>query len=139
RDLLNSWSSEDAAAGSGQKPAAWKKIMPFLWLGGAVALMAAGLKATAAEAVAGMFFGSGFMLLMGGLSIARQWMNRSSGEAGSLWQIGLRNVARRPSRSLAVMGMMAGGIFLVTAVNAFRMSAGEVDKPASGTGGFALI
>jgi hypothetical protein len=35
--------------------------------------------------------------------------------------------------------MMAGGIFLVTAVNAFRMSAGDVTKRDSGTGGFALI
>ena len=51
----------------------------------------------------------------------------------------MRNVSRRPSRSLAVIGMMAGGIFMVTAVNAFRMSAGDVSLRSSGTGGFALI
>ncbi|TDU81511.1 ABC-type lipoprotein release transport system permease subunit [Prosthecobacter fusiformis] len=139
RDLLGSWSADDAAAGQASKQPLWRKLMPFLWLGGAAALMAAGTQATAPEAVAGMFFGSGFLLLMGGLSLARRWMLRSSGLAHSLWQIGVRNVTRRPSRSLAVMGMMAGGIFLVTAVNAFRMSAGDVSNPASGTGGFALI
>jgi ABC-type antimicrobial peptide transport system permease subunit len=49
-------------------------------------------------------------------------------------------VARRPSRSLAVLGMMAGGIFLVMAVNAFRMGVdADLTKRESGTGGFALI
>jgi hypothetical protein len=67
-------------------------------------------------------------------------MRRDGGEmAQTLWQIGVRNVSRRPSRSLAVIGMMAGGIFMVTAVNAFRMSAGDVSLRSSGTGGFALI
>lgn len=139
RDLLGSWSADDAAAGQASRQPLWRKLMPFVWLGGAAALMAAGTQATAPAAVAGMFFGSGFLLLMGGLSLARRWMLRSTGLAHSLWQIGVRNVTRRPSRSLAVMGMMAGGIFLVTAVNAFRMSAGDVTDPASGTGGFALI
>jgi len=138
RDLLGSWSAEDAA-GQGAKMPLWKKALPLVWLGGAIALMAAGTQASAPEAVAGMFFGSGFLLLMAGLSLAKRWMQRSLGLAQTLWQIGVRNVSRRPSRSLAVMGMMAGGIFLVTAVNAFRMSAGDVAKPTSGTGGFALI
>lgn len=136
RELLGSWAPEETGP---TKQAAWRKLMPFLWLGGAAALIAAGSRATAPEAVAGMFFGSGFLLLMGGLSLARRWMLRNSGLAAALWQIGLRNISRRPSRSLAVMGMMAGGIFLVTAVNAFRMSAGDVAKPTSGTGGFALV
>ncbi|WP_176159267.1 ABC transporter permease [Prosthecobacter debontii] len=137
RDLLGAWSAEDTEVPV--RVAGWKKVLPVVWLLGAVSLMLAGTQATAAEAVAGMFFGSGFLLLMAGLSIAKRWMQRSLGLAQSLWQIGLRNISRRPSRSLAVMGMMAGGIFLVTAVNAFRMSAGDVDQPTSGTGGFALI
>jgi hypothetical protein len=58
----------------------------------------------------------------------------------SLTQIGVRNVVRRPGRSLAVLGMMAGGIFLVAAVNAFRLTAeSDSSKRDSGTGGFALI
>lgn len=137
RDLLGSWSGEDAA--QSKRMPGWKKFLPIVWLGGAVALMATGTQASAPEAVAGMFFGSGFLLLLGGLSLAKRWMQTTAGVAQSLWQIGVRNVSRRSSRSLAVMGMMAGGIFLVTAVNAFRMSAGDVEKPTSGTGGFALI
>jgi hypothetical protein len=92
------------------------------------------------EAVAGMFFGSGMLLMIAGLLWLRGWMRRDSGVlANSLWQIGSRNISRRPSRSLAVIGMMAGGIFLVVAVNAFRMSAGDDSLRSSGTGGFALI
>jgi hypothetical protein len=95
-----------------------------------------------------MFFGAGFLLLIAGLLMVRRWLiekNQPSGSGqpqslASLVSIGLRNVTRRPGRSLAVVGMMAGGIFLVIAVNAFRMSADA--NPAdrqSGTGGFALI
>jgi hypothetical protein len=82
-----------------------------------------------------MFFGSGMLLMIAGLLYLRRWMRRDSTSlAQTLTQIGLRNISRRTSRSLAVIGMMAGGIFLVVAVNAFRMDATE-----AGTGGFALI
>lgn len=92
------------------------------------------------EAVAGLFFGSGMFFMITGLLQLSRWMRRDSGAlARSLWQIGARNISRRPSRSLTVIGMMAGGIFLVVAVNAFRMSAGDDTQRTSGTGGFALI
>lgn len=110
---------------------------------GAIALALAAGKAKNAEELAGMFFGAGMMLMIAGLALASRWMKRSSTgqrHADSLWQIGIRNITRRPSRSLAVLGMMAGGIFLVMAVNAFRMSAGpDATRRDSGTGGFALI
>ncbi|HAL71899.1 MAG TPA: hypothetical protein DCP71_09030, partial [Verrucomicrobiales bacterium] len=48
RDLLGSWSADDAA-GQGTRQPGWRKLMPFVWLGGAVALMAAGTQATAPE------------------------------------------------------------------------------------------
>ena len=110
---------------------------------GAIALALAAGKATNAQALAGMFFGAGMLLMIAGLALASRWMKRSgSGQrlADSVWQIGIRNIARRPSRSLAVLGMMAGGIFLVMAVNAFRMGVGsDATRHDSGTGGFALI
>lgn len=85
--------------------------------------------------VSGLFFGSGMLLMIAGILYLGRWMKRDNRFlARSLTQIGLRNITRRPSRSLAVIGMMAGGIFLVVAVNAFRMDATD-----AGIGGFALI
>ncbi|MBK8093397.1 MAG: ABC transporter permease [Verrucomicrobiaceae bacterium] len=101
----------------------------------ALVLIPAAMFTTDPMAVSGMFFGSGMLLMIAGILLLRGWMRRDgSSLAQTLTQIGLRNISRRPSRSLAVTGMMAGGIFLVVAVNAFRMDATE-----KGTGGFALI
>jgi ABC-type antimicrobial peptide transport system permease subunit len=136
RDLLaGSW-SDDLAPAKQVKPTK----LPLILAGVALVLMVVGFVVKNPEAVAGMFFGSGMLILIAGLLLLRRWMRRDSGSlARSLWQIGTRNITRRPSRSLAVIGMMAGGIFLVVAVNAFRMSAGDATARDSGTGGFALI
>ena len=133
------------APASTKKVARWRdwKVVAVVSLVGAVALGYAGTKATNAEELGGMFFGAGTMLMFAALALASGWMKaQASGQrlARSLWEIGLRNVVRRPGRSLAVLGMMAGGIFLVAAVNAFRLSA--EDDPTvrdSGTGGFVLM
>ncbi len=116
---------------------------PWICLLLAAVFSFAGSKATNPEEIGGMFFGAGFMLLTAGLLLIYRWLiaqSRTQKQAVSLSQIGARNVTRRPSRSLAVIGMMSGGIFLVIAVNAFRIGA-EADPTAkvSGTGGFALI
>jgi hypothetical protein len=101
----------------------------------ALALIPAAMASSNPMAVSGLFFGSGMLLMIAGLLYLRRWMRRDrTSLAQTLPQIGLRNISRRTSRSLAVIGMMAGGIFLVVAVNAFRMDATE-----AGTGGFALI
>ena len=137
RDLLGAWSTDESGTGKSKPKRFW---LPVLIMLAAVGLVFGGNLAKAPEAVAGMFFGSGMLLLIAGLMLVGRWMRRDGGEmAQTLWQIGVRNVSRRPSRSLAVIGMMAGGIFMVTAVNAFRMSAGDVSLRSSGTGGFALI
>jgi len=119
------------------------RFVPVLCVLLAIGLSYAGSQATNPEAIAGMFFGAGFLLLTAGLLVMRGWL-RAEGASGktasTLGQIGVRNVTRRPGRSLAVTGMMAGGIFLVIAVNAFRLSAdADSSKPDSGTGGFALL
>jgi len=57
----------------------------------------------------------------------------------SLAGLGLRNSTRRSGRSLAVVGLLACGVFLVIAVGANRHNpAAEAHKRGSGTGGFAL-
>ncbi len=135
------WSGDESSSGKvTSRPGKLRAVMPWLLIALAIGLLFGAKSAKAPEAVAGMFFGSGMMLMIAGLLLAGAWMRRDRGVlAQTLGQIGLRNISRRPSRSLAVIGMMAGGIFLVTAVNAFRMSAGDVTQPTSGTGGFALI
>ncbi len=119
------------------------RVWPALFLLLALALSVAGSSATSPETVAGLFFGFGFCLLTSGLLLIRRWLRARSGScsaATSLFQIGARNITRRPGRSLAVIGMMAGGIFLVIAVNAFRLgSESDLVKRDSGTGGFAMI
>jgi hypothetical protein len=95
-------------------------------------------------AVAGVFFGAGTLLLIAGIGlthtllriIASSWNNAMSSLAG----LGLRNTTRRSGRSLAVVGLLACGIFLVIAVGANRHN--PLDQPRksdSGTGGFTLF
>ena len=95
-------------------------------------------------AVAGVFFGAGALLLIAGLGlthallrmIASGWSNAMASLAG----LGLRNTTRRSGRSLAVVGLLACGIFLVVAVGANRHSPLEhAHKRDSGTGGFTLF
>jgi ABC-type antimicrobial peptide transport system permease subunit len=95
-------------------------------------------------AVAGVFFTAGALLLIAGLGlthallkiIASGWNNTMSSLAG----LGLRNTTRRSGRSLAVVGLLACGIFLVIAVGANRHSPlTQARERDSGTGGFTLF
>jgi ABC-type antimicrobial peptide transport system permease subunit len=135
------WAAQ--SAGSPKKRAAWRRWLPVVYLVLAIALSALGSGLGDPQAVSGAFFGAGFLLLLAGATAIGQWLRRSAKggpPAGTLGAIGLRNLTRRPGRSLAVIGMMAGGIFLVIAVNAFRL-AGAADPTlrGSGTGGFVLL
>jgi putative ABC transport system permease protein len=95
------------------------------------------------EAVAGAFFGAGTLLLVGALALSRTVLRTVAGgwdrPMVSLQGLGLRNAARRGGRSLAIIGVLACGVFLVVAVWAFRQ--GPPENPLardSGTGGFVL-
>jgi putative ABC transport system permease protein len=95
------------------------------------------------EAVAGAFFGAGTLLLIGALALSRTVLRTVAGgwdrPMVSLQGLGLRNAARRGGRSLAIIGVLACGVFLVVAVWVFRQ--GPPENPLardSGTGGFAL-
>ncbi len=95
-------------------------------------------------AVAGAFFGAGALLLIAGLGLSQALLRIVGGSwqrtMTSLKGLGLRNSTRRSGRSLAVVGLLACGIFLVVAVGANRHSPTEqARRRNSGTGGFALF
>ncbi|MHC4062210.1 MAG: FtsX-like permease family protein, partial [Planctomycetota bacterium] len=94
-------------------------------------------------AAAGAFFGAGALLLIAGIGISQALLRVIGGglrrPMASLAGLGLRNSARRSGRSLAVIALLACGIFLVVAVGANRQyPSAEAHRRASGTGGFAL-
>ncbi len=90
------------------------------------------------------FFGAGALLLIGGLALAVAWLRRSADAVTprleSLVQLGVRNAARRSGRSVGIIGVLASGVFMVVAVDAFRQRPAEESvRRDTGTGGFALV
>lgn len=108
------------------------------------------------EPAPGLFFGAGSLILMGGLAGVSAFLNglgspgRRSGlpELGGvarrgppgLAQLGIRSSSRRRKRSLATIGLLACGSFLIAAIGVFRLETSSVGaERGSGTGGFAFI
>ena len=91
-------------------------------------------------AQAGAFFGSGSATLaamlgfFGAALYSTKTLNVNSSRA---WvQLGVRNAARHPGRSLLTSGLIASGAFLVLSLQAFRLN---VDSTSTGgAGGFNL-
>jgi len=91
---------------------------------------------------AGAFFGAGALLLIAGLLLSVVALRRAARgtDLESLAQLGVRNAARRRGRSVGIIGVLASGVFMVVAVDAFRQRpAGETARRDTGTGGFALV
>ncbi len=96
------------------------------------------------RAMAGAFFGAGALLLIAGLGLTQFLLRMLSGGWSrpmvSLAGLGLRNSTRRSGRSLAVVGLLACGVFLVVAVGANRHDPlANAHRRDSGTGGFAIF
>jgi putative ABC transport system permease protein len=110
---------------------------------GAVVLLAV-LGTGNSSTVSAAFFGSGALLLIAGLGLTHALLKIIAGSWNktieSLAGLGLRNSTRRSGRSLAVVGLLACGIFLVIAVGANRHDPlADAYKRDSGTGGFMLF
>lgn len=110
---------------------------------GGAAMMLALLGSGDSSSVSAAFFGAGALLLVAGLGLAHALLKIMASSwnktMASLAGLGLRNSTRRSGRSLAVVGLLACGVFLVIAVGANRHDPGaEARKRGSGTGGFAL-
>lgn len=140
RDLL-----AGVAADSTMKPATrWSRASGPLALGcllGAVALALA----APAEGQPVVFFGAGSLLMLAGVlalsAQLRRWRQKAlHTPLATPWQLGRRNTARRAGRSLALAGLLAAGIFMISSMDAFRLDARrDADKRTSGTGGFAFV
>ncbi len=143
--------SQLIAGGLGQakSPAEGK---PFLktfafWIGVLCLLAGVGCllapKAPGTMAEQAMFFMSGFCITGAGVAFCLMLlraMEKGQGGIHSLAALGRQNSVRRKGRSLAVIGLMAAGVFMVTAINAFRMDARRGNETRdSGTGGFAYV
>ena len=118
-----------------------------LWIAGVATLSAVLLLILLgrgdSSSASGAFFGAGALLLIAGLSLTGALLKR----LGAVWNktmtslagLGLRNSTRRSGRSLAVVGLLACGIFLVIAVGANKHDPlAGADQRNSGTGGFTL-
>jgi len=143
RELLSDTGEFDLDAGS--KPG---KPRRNIWIAVVAALAAFALIGFAAKqqdaAAAGAFFGSGALLLIAGVALcaALLWSLKNSAAAArlSLAGMGVRNSTRRRKRSLATLGLLACGSFLVVAVGVFRLDPTQgAEKRSSGTGGFVLF
>ena len=113
----------------------------ILFLGGLGLLLAPKVEGSMGEQ--GMFFGAGFCLTLAGVCATALWLRsieNPGGTINSLDALGRQNTVRRKGRSLAVVGLMAAGVFMVTAINSFRL-VGErgAERRDSGTGGFSHV
>jgi len=95
------------------------------------------------RSASGAFFGAGALLLIGGLGLSQAVLRIIGGgwdkPMVSLGGLGFRNTTRRSGRSLAVIGLLACGVFMVVAVGANRHDPmAQAGSRRSGTGGFAF-
>lgn len=120
-------------------PAMWVAVMGVL---GGVGCLFAPKQAGSMEEQ-GLFFGAGFLLTSAGVAacaLGLRRLARAVEKMPSLAGLGRQNAVRRKGRSLAVIGLMAAGVFMVTAINSFRLVGGRgADSRSSGTGGFAWV
>lgn len=102
-------------------------------------VVAGGIVMSYSAAAQGAFFLVGFGVLVSGLAVFRKRLSRI-GFLGEFSSVGMAkvNLARRASRSLTVVGVLAAGVFLVLSVASFRKNGGENwEDKTSGAGGFA--
>ena len=92
------------------------------------------------------FFGGGGLLLTAALAGSSMWMRRTrhavvNGRGlPALAQLGARNAARNPARSLLTAALLAAAAFLLVAVESFRRQPDkEFLEKTGGSGGFNLI
>lgn len=131
---------------AGRGPGPLLKTWSF-WIGAVSLLSGLGClfapKAPGTMAEQGLFFGAGFLFTIAGVcgcALGLRRLERPGKTLDSLGALGRQNSVRRKGRSLSVIGLMAAGVFMVTAINSFRMEGQRgADRRGAGTGGFAYV
>lgn len=144
--LIAGGSSVDRLSSQSSGVRARSQILAFASLGIALALTVFAL-ASGTTASTGLFFGSGVLLLVAGLSFFSIWLRlgrrtASSPKVVTTAQMGIKNSGRQPGRSMLCAALVGCACFVIVAVGANRHIEGEpetVPQKASGAGGFALI
>ena len=90
------------------------------------------------------FFAGGLLVLCAMLAFASAWLyarpRRHTGRQWSVSQLGFRNTAYRPGRSVLCIALIASAAFIIVAVDAFHREGTDATlDPKSGTGGFTLL
>jgi putative ABC transport system permease protein len=120
------------------------------WIAGLCVVCGLGLIAAAQrvedhEMRAMTFFGSGSLLLIACLAALSGWMRGTrfrTVEGHGLWsvaQLGIRNAARHPGRSLLTAGLLASAAFLLIAVESFRRHVDAQEAVTQSNGGYNLV
>ncbi len=119
-----------------------------VWLWTSVLLLTSGLllllfaSLQSAGALAAFFFAAGFLWISGLISLSKYFLVRYSGSGTghgfTLPRLAVRNAARHQSRSMAIISLLALGVFLVTAIGLNRVSPPAAQERRSGTGGFTF-
>ncbi len=141
-DLLTGSESSPSPQSHISKPRRIGWVLSMVSLGGALLLIVIS-SSLGSGAMAGAFFGAGALLLLTVVTWVGMALRRlgtpSRGQLRSLPSLALRNCTRRPGRSLAVVAMLACGVFVVVAVGVNRKDLGAgAEERSSGTGGFNL-
>ena len=147
--------AEAAVVQSSSPPSSFSSLRWLQWRPSSVVvatvLAAAGL-ALLGAALFGLlgdtagFFGAGTLFLVALLTSIWTWLCRRvpsrllTPGTWSVVQIGFRNAAYRPGRSVLCIALIAAAAFIIVAVDAFRREGPEdVLDPESGTGGYTLL
>ncbi|HEX5888433.1 MAG TPA: FtsX-like permease family protein, partial [Pyrinomonadaceae bacterium] len=91
------------------------------------------------------FFGGGVVLLVASVCFLSAWLKRKNRKAiqgagwWTIWLMGFRNAAYRPSRTVLCVTLIASAAFIIVAVDAFRRSGSASEDRQSGSGGFPLF